>query len=186
MVACKMRHALVRDARTITHTQCTPMPWFVRHEPLPTLTLSPLVRGPRTTASATANNWNQKVQHSKQEGYYLLRTTLDANQEEIQWQIYNVVREVESTFRILKPDLDLRPIYHKTDKAAMAHLHPGLLAYWLVNTIRHQLKQKGIHTQWKEIVRVMNTQKLVTTTMQNEYSQTIVLRKYSESTKEAS
>ncbi len=116
----------------------------------------------------------------------MLRTTLDANQEEIQWQIYNVVREVERTFRILKTDLDLRPFCRKTDKEAIAHLHLGLLAYWLVNTVRYQLKQKGINTEWQEIVRVMNTQKLVTTTMQNEYSQTIVIRKCSEPTKEAS
>jgi hypothetical protein len=44
----------------------------------------------------------------------------------------------------------------------MAHLHLGLLAYWVVNTIRHQLKKEGIHSNWPEIVRTMNTQKAVT------------------------
>ena len=118
-------------------------------------------------------------------GYYLLRTTLDQTQERTQWTIYNTIREIEATFRVLKTDLDLRPIFHKTDAAAMAHLHLGLLAYWVVNTIRHQLKQKGIKNEWRDLVRIMNTQKLVTTTMQNQYEQHLVIRQCSEPTLEA-
>jgi len=41
----------------------------------------------------------------------------------------------------------------------MAHLHLGLLAYWLVNTIRYQLKQKGINNGWQEVVYIGNIQK---------------------------
>jgi transposase len=50
-------------------------------------------------------------------------------------------------FRVLKTDLDLRPIYHQKDENTMAHLHLGLLAYWLINTVRHQLKKKR-YSQW--------------------------------------
>lgn len=53
----------------------------------------------------------------------------------------------------------------------MAHLHLGFLAYWVVNTIRLQLKQKEINKEWSDIVRMMNTQKIVTTTMDNDYDQ---------------
>ena len=66
----------------------------------------------------------------------------------------------------------------------MAHLHLGLLAYWVVNTIRYQLKQKEINNQWLDIVRVMNTQKIVTTTMENSYGQQIMIRQCSEPTEE--
>ena len=62
----------------------------------------------------------------KKAGIYFLRTTLDEKQEKTLWMIYNIIREIEYTFRVLKTDLDLRPIYHKTDEAAMAHLHLGL------------------------------------------------------------
>jgi len=62
----------------------------------------------------------------------------------------------------------------------MAHLHLGLLAYWLVNTIRYQLKQKGITHDWREIVRIMNTQKCVTTTAKNDRDHIIQIRKCSE------
>ena len=127
--------------------------------------------------------WKQKP-IEKKEGYYLLRTTLDQKDEHVQWTIYNAIREIEATFRTLKTDLDLRPVYHKTDEASMAHLHLGLLAYWVVNTIRHQLKQKSITNEWRDIVRIMNTQKIVTTTMENEHNQQIIIRQCSEPTEQ--
>ena len=62
----------------------------------------------------------------------------------------------------------------------MAHLHLGLLAYWLVATIRYQLKQKGINSDWREIVRTMNTQKCVTTSVVNIREETISVRQCTE------
>ena len=67
-------------------------------------------------------------------GVYFLRTTLNINDEQIVWEIYNTLREIESSFRCLKTDLDLRPIYHQKDASTMAHLHLGLMAYTMVNT----------------------------------------------------
>jgi hypothetical protein len=43
-------------------------------------------------------------------GTYFIRTSLDMEQEETIWKIYNTIREIESSFRCLKNDLDLRPI----------------------------------------------------------------------------
>ena len=62
----------------------------------------------------------------------------------------------------------------------MAHLHLGLLAYWVVNTLRYQLKQNGINSGWREIVRIMNTQKAVTTLAQNQVEEVIKIRRCSE------
>ncbi|MER3472420.1 MAG: transposase [Chitinophagaceae bacterium] len=143
--------------------------------------------GTEANKKGTVTNitWKQKPVEKK-EGYYLLRTTLDQKDEQVQWTIYNTIREIEATFRVLKTDLDLRPVYHKTDTAAMAHLHLGLLAYWVVNTIRYQLKQKGISNEWRDIVRIMNSQKIVTTTMNNDYDQQIIIRQCSEPTDQVS
>ncbi len=113
-------------------------------------------------------------------GIYFIRTNLAPSNEQTLWTIYNTIREIESTFRTLKTDLDLRPIYHKNDDATMAHLHLGLLAYWLVNTIRHPLKQKGIHHNWQEIVRIANTQKMVTTYAKNQDDEMLYTRRCSE------
>jgi hypothetical protein len=120
----------------------------------------------------------------KQAGIYFLRTSLLEHDEAMLWMIYNIIREIEYTFRVLKTDLDLRPIYHKTDDASMAHLHLGILAYWLVTTIRYQLKQQGITSDWRELVRTMSTQKCVTTSIVNIKNETISIRQCTEPNKE--
>lgn len=113
-------------------------------------------------------------------GVYFLRTNMNVNDEVVVWNIYNTIREIENAFRTLKTDLDLRPIYHKNDNATMAHLHLGILAYWLVNTIRYQLKNNGINNCWTEIVRIGNTQKVITTSGTNTYDKIISVRKCSQ------
>jgi Transposase DDE domain len=116
-------------------------------------------------------------------GCYFIKTNLNTENELSLWTIYNSIREIESAFRCLKNDLDLRPIYHKNDDATMAHLHLGILAYWLVNTLRYQLKQKKINHNWQEIVRITNTQKIVTTYGQNKDDEIIYVRRCTEPNK---
>ena len=137
-----------------------------------------------TTGTVKNLYWRKDVAKAQQcqnnLGVYFLRTNLDSPDEALEWMIYNTIREIESTFRALKTDLDLRPIYHQNDASSMAHLHLGLLAYWLVNTIRHQLKQAGIKDDWKEIKRKASTQKSVVTTAQNSYHETIQIKRCTE------
>ena len=97
-----------------------------------------------------------------QSGTYFLRTSLEVS-EKLTWLIYNIIREIEYSIRTLKTDLDLRPIYHKKDDATMAHLHLGLLAYWVVNTVRYQLKgtqaKETVHAKVAETATTENIQK---------------------------
>ena len=112
-------------------------------------------------------------------GVYFLKTGIAQASEKLVWTVYNCIREVESSIRCLKTDLDLRLIFHKTDNASQAHLHLGLMAYCVVNTIRHQLKYQGITSDWQELVRIMNTQKCVTTNVTNDKGQCISVRQCS-------
>ena len=113
-------------------------------------------------------------------GIYFLRTNMKVSDEVVVWNIYNTIREIENVFRTLKTDLGLRPIYHKSDKATMAHLHLGILAYWLVNTIRYQLKNHNVNSCWSEIIRIGNSQKMLTTSGTNTFGKIIMTRKCSE------
>jgi transposase len=134
--------------------------------------------------TATAIGWskNEEKYDNKKAmlGLYFLRTSLLLEDEVMIWNIYNTIREIESSFRTLKTDLDLRPIYHKSDAGTMAHLHLGLLAYWIVNTVRCKLKPHGINSNWQEIVRIGNTQKIITTHGTNKAGSVIGVRKCSE------
>jgi len=112
-------------------------------------------------------------------GRYFIRTSMDLKDETIVWDVYNTIREIENTFRTLKTDLDLRPIYHKNDDSTVAHLYLGLLGYWLVNTVRCQLKAHGINSCWKEIVRIGSPQKVITTVGYNKAGEEVSVRKCS-------
>ena len=101
-----------------------------------------------------------KTEQDKQNGVYSIRTNYTNPKEEQLWNIYNTIREVESTFRCLKSDLQIRPVYHQNDQRIENHIYLTILAYQLVNTIRHLLKQKGIQHDWKNILRIMNTQQI--------------------------
>ena len=124
--------------------------------------------------------WRRIIPTSrKAEGVYFLRTSIKDIDEVAFWNIYNTIREIESSFRTLKSDLEIRPVFHKSDENTMAHLFLTVLAYQVVSTIRYQLKGKGIHHDWSNIVRIMNTQKAATVTMQDKDDQKIYIRKCS-------
>ncbi len=124
---------------------------------------------------ATALTWKKTKDKKQNSGIYFIRTSLNSSEENL-FKIYNTLTEVEASFRVLKTDLALRPVYHQTDENTLAHINLGILAYQVVSTIRYQLKQKNITHDWSNIVRIMNTQKTVTTTMMNKEKQKIVIR----------
>jgi hypothetical protein len=114
---------------------------------------------------ATNLTWvitENKIKDDKSKGVYFIRTNYQKTEEGELWDIYNTIREVEATFRSLKSDLNLRPVHHQNDERIEAHLYLTMLAYQLVNTIRYMLKQKGINYDWKNIIRIMSTQKIQT------------------------
>ena len=75
-------------------------------------------------------------------------------------------------------------MFHKRDKPCLAHLHLGILAYWVVATIRYQLKQKGYNKGWTQIVNIMDTQHSVATEMKNLQGDTIHIEKPTEPTEQ--
>jgi len=124
-------------------------------------------------------NWTiqtSKDKEDKDKGIYFLRTNYKTIDDEQFWQIYNTIREVESTFRCLKTDLNIRPIHHQKDTRIEAHLYLTLLAYQMVATIRYMLKQHKITHDWQNIVRIMSTQSIQTMKLPCE-TKTIHLRK---------
>lgn len=110
----------------------------------------------------TSLSWKIKPANENNEahGVYFLRTNYTQVEEKQLWEIYNTIREVEATFKCLKTDLNLRPVYHQKDEHTKAHLFLAILAYQLVAPIRYQLKQQGIHHGWSNIVQIMNSQKV--------------------------
>ena len=84
----------------------------------------------------------------------------------------------------MKIDLDLRPVYHKSDVACLVHLHLGILAYWVVTSIHYQLRQNGFNKNWSQILDIMLTQKSFTSEANNLQDESIHIEKCSEATPE--
>lgn len=103
-------------------------------------------------------NKKNKVKQDKTNGIYFIRTNYEDPKEKELWDIYNTIRKMESTFRCLKTDLNIRPVHHQKDERIEAHLYLSLLAYQLVNTIRYQLDDSNITYDWTNIVRIVQTQ----------------------------
>ena len=88
-----------------------------------------------------------------------------------------MLTDLEAVFRTLKSELGLRPIFHHKTERTSAHLFISVLAYHLVQTIRHQLKACGIHLSWEGLRRQLAGQDRVTVSMRCADGEQIVVRK---------
>ncbi len=128
---------------------------------------------------ATELSWTYKPDKRKDDkakGVYFIRTNYVNPHEKQLWDIYNTIREVESTFRCLKSDLNIRPVHHQLDHRIESHIYLTIVAYQLVNTIRHMLKKVNLNYDWKNILRIMATQTIQTVELPTD-KKTIHLRK---------
>jgi transposase len=75
-----------------------------------------------------------------QQGAYLLRTNLTREDPEKLWRQYLQLNEVESVFRILKSELNLRPIWHRLQRRVEAHILVAFLGYCLWVCLKQKLK----------------------------------------------
>ena len=122
-------------------------------------------------------NYNHDNRTEKKAGKYFIRTSIKAEQEQLLWKLYRTLGEIESSFKVLKSDLDMRPIFHQKGENIEAHLNLAVLAYFIVSFIRYRLKQGGgIHHRWSEIVRIMSTQKCNINTIVDSKDRTIILK----------
>ncbi|HFD88041.1 MAG TPA: transposase, partial [Gammaproteobacteria bacterium] len=110
-------------------------------------------------------------------GVYCLRTNLADWDEEILWNTYTMLTDLEAVFRSLKSELGLRPIYHQKEDRVNGHIFITLLAYHLVHTLRSQLKTQGINDSWQTLRRKMENQQRITVTVTREDGKTLHLRK---------
>ena len=109
-------------------------------------------------------------------GVYCLRTSRKDLSDKDLWSIYNMLSMVEASFRSLKSELSIRPIYHRIDKRIKGHIFTTLLAYHLLCVIQKTLHRQGIHHLWDTIRKFMRSHVRITTTMTSKNNKTIYLR----------
>ena len=129
--------------------------------------------------------WKRKKEKENSKGEYFLRYSKKKLTENEIWDVYNLTREVEASFRCLKTDLDIRPIFHQKDKYIEPHIWMGLLAYQIVNYIRLGLKDKGLNHSWSKISTIMQSQQCATVSINAKKDKKIYARVCARPNKEA-
>jgi transposase len=100
----------------------------------------------RETAEGVRLFWEikegRKSWRESREGAYLLRTNLQAGTAEELWSKYMQLTEAEASFRALKSELSIRPLFHQLEPRVKAHVMVAFLGYALWVTLKHLLKRR--------------------------------------------
>jgi hypothetical protein len=86
---------------------------------------------------------HRTVWRSLREGAYMLRTNLQAGTAEELWSRYMQLTEAEASFRALKSELSVRPLFHQLESRVKAHVLVAFLGYALWVTLKHLLKRRA-------------------------------------------
>ena len=93
----------------------------------------------RDTAEGVRLFWQMKEDRKNwresREGAYLLRTNLQADTAEELWSKYMQLTEAEASFRALKSELSIRPLFHQLEPRVKAHVMVAFLGYALWVTL---------------------------------------------------
>jgi len=100
----------------------------------------------RETAEGVRLFWQiqeeRKTWRESREGTYLLRTNLPTGSAEELWSKYMQLTEAEASFRALKSELAIRPLFHQKEPRVKAHVMVAFLGYALQVTLKHWLKRR--------------------------------------------
>jgi transposase len=101
----------------------------------------------KDTAEGVRLNWQIKPERKSwresREGAYMLRTNLKTDTAEQLWSKYMQLTEAEASFRALKSELSIRPLFHQLERRVKAHVMVAFLGYALWVTLKHLLKRRA-------------------------------------------
>ena len=100
----------------------------------------------RETSEGVRLFWQMREDRQRwreaREGAYLLRSNLTAEAPEELWSKYMQLTEAEASFRALKSELAVRPLFHQKEPRVKAHVMVAFLGYALWVTLKHLLKRR--------------------------------------------
>jgi transposase len=101
----------------------------------------------RDTPAGVRLHWaiqeDRKLWRGLREGAYMLRTNLPAGTAEELWSRYMQLTEAEASFRALKSELSIRPLFHQLEPRVKAHVLVAFLGYAMWVTLKHLLKHRA-------------------------------------------
>jgi transposase len=118
----------------------------------------------RDTPAGVRLEWEMKKDREAwrdlREGAYMLRTNLQADSAEQMWSMYMQLTEAEASFRALKSELSIRPLFHQKEPRVKAHVLVAFLGYALWVTLKHLLQRRPAIVPQPSVSGVNNAQPL--------------------------
>ena len=100
-----------------------------------------------TTVTQENFSWSFDLEGIKEarsnEGTYLLRTNMTEADPAVLWKQYMIQGEIEQSFKEVKNNLGLRPVYHQLDSRIEAHIFVSYVAYCLQATLKNLTRSKA-------------------------------------------
>ena len=118
--------------------------------------------------SVVANKLEERDRRNELTGAYVIETSHENYSAEEIWRMYMLLTHVESSFKALKTDLGLRPVFHQIARRTEGHLFISVLAYHLLNSIEVSLSKSGYNHNFKTIKDILSTHQRSTITMISE------------------
>src|SRR5699024_8234713 len=71
-------------------------------------------------------------------------------------KIYKNLNKVENAFRIIKHDLDIRPMYHWKEERVKGHVYVCVIAYFLIMAVEYIAKQHSYDKTARAILQQLH------------------------------
>lgn len=120
----------------------------------------------------------------RQEGQYLLRSNLCAEDPVLLWKYYILLVEVEEAFKTLKMDLSVRPVYHQKDTRIEAHIFVAFLAYSLQVTLKQRLKALAPGLTVRSVLEKFGAIQMIDVYLPTTDGKELLLRRYTQPDKD--
>ena len=103
----------------------------------------PLLQGVKVVDGELRWRWDRKRLKwlARRDGAYLLSSNLEPMPADVLWKQYVQLTEVEEAFRVLKSELNIRPVWHRTRPRVEAHVMVAFLGYCLWVCLKNKLKK---------------------------------------------
>jgi transposase len=122
-----------------------------------------------------------KLKEAEQrDGHYLLRTNLVTEDPAVLWDRYMQLTQIEATFKCLKSDLGIRPIYHQLEHRVEAHIMVAFLAYCLIVTLKHRLQAYAPGLTPRAVLDKLATIQMLDVTFPTTDGRRLVMPRYTE------
>lgn len=104
---------------------------------------------------------NKLESDKRLDGTFLIQTNEDEYSKKKLLDIYKNLSKVENAFKIIKNDLDIRPMFHRKESRIKGHVYICVIAYFLMIAIEYISKDENLNKSARSILRILDRIKLL-------------------------